>query len=386
MLKRFEPPAPESLRLALLIFDWFPHGGLQRDCLGIARRLRDRGHEVSIFTRSWKGERPADIAVRLRRAQGFTNHGRDRAFAAGVGEALRASAFEGVVGFNRMPGLDVYYAGDPCLAARSEERTWLYRMTPRYRCRAAFERAVFDPGSRTHALLLSELQREAFGRIYRTPQERLHLLPPGIDPACRRPENHAQVRQEVREALGIAATERVLLLVGSRFRVKGVGRAIEALASLPLALRGTTRLLVAGADNPSPYLRQALRQGVGERVHFLGGRDDIPRLLLAADLLLHPARHDNTGQAILEAIVAGLPALATASCGFAAHVARAGAGRVIAEPFTQEALNGALAEMLADTEGLRRQGENGAAYGTREDLYRGLDVAADLIERLAGQR
>ncbi len=374
------------LRLVLLIFDWFPHGGLQRDCLAIAGRLRDRGHEISLFARSWQGAGPAGIAIRLRRAQGFTNHGRDRAFAAGVAEALQAGKFDAVIGFNKTPGLDVYYAGDPCFAARAERRGWLHRLTPRYRSRVAFERAVFDPTARTHALLLSELQLKEYQRIYGTPVERLHLMPPGIDPACKRPDDHAAIRQETRRSLGLAPQDRVLLLVGSRFRTKGVDRAIDALAALPPEQRATTRLLVAGSDHPASWLRRARWEGVGDQVQFLGGRDDVPRLLLAADLLLHPAVHDNTGQAILEAVVAGLPVLATASCGFAPHVERAHAGRVLPEPFHPAALAVLLSEMLADEDARRRWSENGVAYGRAQNLYNGLEIAADLIERIAAQR
>jgi UDP-glucose:(heptosyl)LPS alpha-1,3-glucosyltransferase len=374
------------VRLALLIFDWFPHGGLQRDCIGIAERLRDRGHEVSIFTRTWKGEQPSGIAVRLRRAEGLTNHGRDRAFATGVSEALGQGAFDGVIGFNKMAGLDVYYAGDPCFAARARRHPVLYALTRRHRVRMRMERAVFGPDTRTEILLLSEVQRDAYQRAHGTLANRLHLVPPGIAPACQRPDAYAAIREEARATLGVPAHESVLLLVGSRFRTKGVDRAIAALASLPAEQRARTRLVVVGSDKPERYVRLAKRRGVGERVVFLGGRDDVPRLLLAADLLLHPAVHDNTGQAILEAVVAGLPVLATASCGFARHVELADAGQVLPEPFDQAALNKLLARMLTDKAALKRWSNNGASYGRTQDLYRGLDVAADLIERIVAQR
>lgn len=52
-----------------------------------------------------------------------------------------------VVGFNKMPGLDVYYAADVCYAEKvAREKGFFYRLTPRYRHFAAFERATFARG------------------------------------------------------------------------------------------------------------------------------------------------------------------------------------------------------------------------------------------------
>ena len=79
---------------------------------------------------------------------------------------------------------------------------------------------------------------------------------------------------------------------------------------------------------------------------------------------------------ILEAIVAGLPVLTTASCGYAFHVQDADAGIVIEDPFFQEALNSGLLAMLQNDE--RQQWkENGIRYGTDGDFY-------DMPERVAG--
>src|SRR5262249_17762185 len=130
------------MKIALALFRWFPHGGLQRDCLAIAKALVARGHGVDILCGAWEGPRPDGIGVRVLGVAGATNHGRNRAI------ARRAAALFGdydrVVGCDRMPGLDVYYAADRCFVAEARARHGaLYRLTPRYRAIAAFERAVF---------------------------------------------------------------------------------------------------------------------------------------------------------------------------------------------------------------------------------------------------
>jgi UDP-glucose:(heptosyl)LPS alpha-1,3-glucosyltransferase len=74
---------------------------------------------------------------------------------------------------------------------------------------------------------------------------------------------------------------------------------------------------------------------------------------------------------LLEAVVAGLPVLTTASCGYAFHVENAGAGLVCPEPFAQAQLNARLRAMLeGGREGNRAAWrERGIAYGRTHDLY-----------------
>ena len=125
-------------------------------------------------------------------------------------------------------------------------------------------------------------------------------------------------------------------------------------------------------------LRLAGKFGVGDRVRLLGVREDIPQLMAAADLLVHPARSETTGTVILEALVNGLPVVASAVCGYAEHVTRAGAGAVLPEPFSQSAFIAKLRE--AQDAGLREQwSANAARYGETQDLYRGLSRAASII-------
>jgi len=120
------------------------------------------------------------------------------------------------------------------------------------------------------------------------------------------------------------------------------------------------------------------RLGIADIVSLFPGRDDIPRFLQGADLLLHPARHENTGTIIVEAIVAGLPVLTTATCGYAFHVEAAEAGRVVASPFRQSVLDNTLHEML--TSGMQDEwSANGIRYSQTQDLYSLNEKAANII-------
>jgi UDP-glucose:(heptosyl)LPS alpha-1,3-glucosyltransferase len=96
-----------------------------------------------------------------------------------------------------------------------------------------------------------------------------------------------------------------------------------------------------------------------------------------ADILLHPSVHESAGMVLLEAIVAGLPVLTTANCGYAFHVERAEAGIVCPEPFEQSRLNAALVYML---EGDRSAWTlHGIQYGQQHNLYSMPEAAAAIL-------
>lgn len=377
------------MKLAFCLFKYFPFGGLQRDFLEIAQLCQQRGHEIEVFTRDWRGPIPQGLRVHTVTIHALTNHAKGRLFAKKTLGLLNRGGFDAVIGFNKMPGLDVYYAADPCYQERARQRYrkygFLYRLTPRFRQYMALEKATFDPQAKTEILLLSEAQQEVFMRYYQTPSDRFHLLPPGISNDRRPPTHAAEIRRKVRHEFGLTDEHKLLLTVGSEFKGKGVDRTLRALAVLPHDLRHRTSLLVIGQDRPEPFLRLASKLGLREQFITLSGREDITRFLLAADLLVHPAYCENTGAVILEAMVCGLPVLVTDVCGYAVHVVRAQVGRVLPSPFKQQELDQTLEEMLTSPyrDVLAR---NGIAYGTTEDLYSGLHVAATIIEETARRR
>ncbi len=107
------------------------------------------------------------------------------------------------------------------------------------------------------------------------------------------------------------------------------------------------------------------------------GDEGLAQATAAADLLAHPSRADVTGTVILEAMASGLPVITTAVCGYGEHVVAAGAGVVLAEPFQAADLGWALAQ--ATPERLAVWSANALAYAGRDELYSGLERAADLI-------
>ncbi len=367
------------MKLAFILFKYFPFGGLQRDMRRIAEACQARGHEIHIYTLSWEGERPAGFNIHVLPIKRLSNYRRYSAFHTALQQHLKDDAIDGVIGFNRMPGLDLYYAADPCFREKLiHQRPPLTRLMPRYRHFLAFEEAVFGPESNTDLLMISETQIAHFINHYQTLPERFKCLPPGISRDRIAPDNAEEVRSELRQAFHLSEDDRLIVSIGSGFKTKGLDRSLLAIAALPEQLRQRTQLFVMGNDNPKSFIKQAVKLGIADNFKIMPGRDDIPRFLQGADLLLHPAYYENTGTVLLEALVAGLPVLTTETCGYAKHIEQAQGGLVIPSPFQQDRLNQQLEQMLnpAAREIWRK---NGIAYGQHEDLYSMPEQAAELI-------
>jgi UDP-glucose:(heptosyl)LPS alpha-1,3-glucosyltransferase len=367
------------MKFAFTLIKYFPFGGLQRDFLRIAETCLARGHQVDAFTPDWQGDVPTGLNVAVLRLNAFSNHQRRLALSKEVRRRTRNKGYDAVVGFSKMPGLDYYYAADSCFAERVESKPFWYPYTGRCRSYLALEQAVFAPPAHTQILLLTEKDRDIYRRYYQTPSERFHVLPPGIARDRLPPPNVSAIRRQLRAELKIDADAHMILMVGSGFRTKGTDRAMKAFAALPEAMRCKAVLVIIGRDNFRPFRRLARRLGIEKQIIFFHGRDDIPRFLFSADILLHPAYRENTGTVLIEAMAARLPVLASDVCGYADHVDRADAGQLVPYPFHQATLNQLLAEMLTST---RREawGENGWRYVTRNDVFSLPEKAADIIE------
>ena len=376
------------MKLAFCIFKYYPFGGLERNFIRITEECVRRGHTVSIFTMLWEGEIPDTLSSGCNiiniPAVGVSNHARCASYVSNLSQALDGEEYDLIVGFNRMPGLDLYYCADVCFKADTRKRhSFLYRLTPRYKTYLELEKAVFAPSSATHILALSDIQRQIYQQEYMTPDERFHAVPAGIDKKRIRSCTSDDARVKARSELNVKDSDNILLMVGSDFRRKGVIRSIKAISALPDNLRSSTKLFVVGKGKPKSLLRVAERNGVD--VIFTGAVNNVEEYLAASDILLHPAVSENTGNAIVEALISGTPVIATSNCGYAFHIREADAGKVIdGDSYTQEEFNRALCgaiQLLPSRADVWRA--NAIEYSDKTDFYSRPIAISDIIEERA---
>ena len=335
------------MKFAFIIFKYFPFGGMQRDMLRTANALVARGHQVEIFALSWQGDLPtAAIKVNVLPQKAWFNYQRYQKFIDAAFAHIKNAHFDYIFGYNRMLGLDAHFAADPCFIERMhQQRSFLSRITPRYKWFQRCEEAIFSSTSSTQILAVSLAEMPHFAHWYGTQQARFHYIPPFLSPErfALSPKN--EMRTYLRQQFNFGAEDFVYLLTGSGFAMKGLDRAITALATLPAADLLSTRLIAVGQDNPKEFNALAQKLGVAANVVVSAGRPDIPQLMQGADVCVHPAYRENTGLVILEGMACGAPMLVTASCGYAHFVREADAGLVCEMPFNQIQFNALFAEM-----------------------------------------
>jgi glycosyltransferase involved in cell wall biosynthesis len=132
------------------------------------------------------------------------------------------------------------------------------------------------------------------------PAKRCATVTNGIEPF----EISESDRQSMRAELGIPDDAVVFLMVGRASRYKNFAFAVECLPQLPEHVH-----IVHCGDGPElPALQeQTKRLGLESRMHWLGKRSDVRRIMAASDAAFHPSRGEAMSLALLEAACAGLP-------------------------------------------------------------------------------
>ena len=118
----------------------------------------------------------------------------------------------------------------------------------------------------------------------------------------------------LRRELGFPATASLITSVGNVRRVKGFDVLIQAAAHVCTFIP-EAKFMVVGGVSDRPYYDELLRMveacGLRDRFKFIGHRDNVFSLLCASDVFVLPSRSEGFSNALLEAMAAGLPCIAT---------------------------------------------------------------------------
>lgn len=163
----------------------------------------------------------------------------------------------------------------------------------------------------------------------------------------------AETRRRTRSALGVDESTFVCLYVGRLEAVKGLHTLLNAAARLTDSSRRAMRVFLAGNGSERAALESQCRsQNLAATVTFLGERSDVQDLLNMADAFVMTSRTEGMPMALIEAMAAGLPCVATAVGGI--PVVLGDDAGILVPPEDPGAVAEALTR-LADDDLLRRQ-------------------------------
>jgi glycosyltransferase involved in cell wall biosynthesis len=252
------------------------------------------------------------------------------------------------------------------VAARSLGTPWLSTVHASSWEGSARERAWsrLAAGARRGAdrvIFVSEPARDAYlarlGRRSRARLERrIEVVPNGIGGQA-----ETEARMRMRASLGLSPSERLVVLSAPLRLEKGHLRSFAALRALPDPAAGRTRAVVLG-DGPDRETLQAAAAPLDGAVRWLGHREDVMRVLAAADVVLHTPDTDALPNGLIEAAAAGLPVVATSVGGIPEIVEDGRTGVLLPPEAEPRAIADALARVVGDAE---LRGRMGAAARRR---------------------
>ena len=168
-------------------------------------------------------------------------------------------------------------------------------------------------------------------------------------------------RNRLRDSLGIEKNGFLLLTTGRLTIQKGHTVLLKAIAQNKKRL-STCQFVFAG-DGPQKASLQAEAKalGVEKMVLFLGVRSDIPELLQSADLFVQPSLWEGLSLAMLEALLAGSPVLASKVEGVVDVIENGVSGKLV-EPGNVEELGKAILELLHNPEMRKKMAKAGMRH------------------------
>jgi UDP-glucose:(heptosyl)LPS alpha-1,3-glucosyltransferase len=311
------------VKLAIVRQKYTPFGGAERFVERALEALRARNVDVSIIAREWQGD------IQGLRVNPFYlgRTWRDAGFARGVQRLMKAGRFDLVQSHERIPGCDIYRAGDGVHATWLELRNKpLDRVAPWHRYTLAVEAEMFRHPHLRVVICNSQMVKDDIARRFGVAEEKLQVIYSGVDLDAFHPRLRETQGPALREKVGVGETVPVILFVGSGYQRKGLPTLLYALSRME---RSDARLWIIGRDKHESLMRRlAQTLGVDDRVLFLGAQADVRPFYGAADVFALPTLYDPFPNAALEALACGLPIVTTTTCG-AAELVTAANGAVI---------------------------------------------------------
>ncbi len=209
----------------------------------------------------------------------------------------------------------------------------------------------------------------------------IHVLPFGVDiEPFERP-----IRVDARSVLGLAPDECFLLYAGRLGTEKNLHFLLRAFRRLLDRWPGPhpLRLVLAGGGPHQPIFEQYAQElQLGDRVLFTGfiPREDLVDYYRAADLFVFASKTETQGLVLMEAMAAGLPAVAVRAMGVTDVVFDGETGVLV--PEDEQSFVQAVLELLQDPQRRKRLGENARARARQMSIQHSVAKLLDIFAQL----
>ncbi len=208
--------------------------------------------------------------------------------------------------------------------------------------------------------------------------QKMALVPNGIEVERFAAENSA--RTQVRRELGIPESATVFVSVARLTPVKNHGFLLAGFAKARRSCENAVLLLAGNGECRAQVIQQIRDADLGESVHVLGQRSDVPRLLSASDIFVLTSHYEGNPLSVMEAMASGKPVVSTAVGGVPELVADGSNGLLVpvgdvnslAAALVKLALSGAERQRMSlnALESARSRFDRRTMVSSYADIYR----------------
>ena len=252
---------------------------------------------------------------------------------------------------------------------------------------AALRKAYAWAGRRGQALVAgTRFERGLIAKTFAMPENEITVIPGGVRPipGAEDPAARQEARRALRKELKLGPEAFIALTVGRLSERKGHDSLLGAL-ELCRGETGDVRFVWAGDGERMPRLRQRIDgMGLAGRVFLLGQRDDVSRLLPAADLFVLPSLREAFPNALMEAMAAGLPIVSSDAGGISERLNHGEHG-LLYPAGDEKALAEMLVKALTYGQAMSRLGDNARLRAGEFRMARMTDAFLGLIQKTAAQ-
>ncbi len=311
------------MRLALISQSFEEsRGGAEKFSIALARFLIKKGIEVKLFARKIE---PIDLKfygqeIRIPKKPPFF---RILTLAyTGIYLAKKWKA-DRIFALMPLPKADFYWLAGGVYSnwikmkyPNPVKRTIACLFKPHFLLNASFQKSCITSSSLKKVITNSELEKINALNAFKISSERIVVIPNGVN-LSRFHLSVKKYKKEIRQSLGFAEYDKIILFVGNNFKRKGLETVIKSLARLKdvPSLYKNLHLLVVGKDKTNHFIKLSKQLGVYEKIKFMGYVKEIEKIYGMADIFVFPSQYDSFASVVLEAMACGLPVITTITNG-----------------------------------------------------------------------
>jgi len=326
------------MTIGMVVLDFEMQSGIERATVELSRDFARRGHQVTVFSSSFKTPLTSSMKHVSIPTWELTTSTKLLTFRFMSQSLLANAEFDVLHSQGPITGRFDVITMHSCHRAGMDIRKRNPRMFRTRRnlhiadsIRLTAERNALRRGKYKKIVAVSHGVKRELSEYYDLPEQDIEVIPNGVDlEEYSRATDERKAKRKVE--LGFKPDQVLLIFVANEFDRKGLDYLLQSLTLIKL---DNVLLIVAGGDNPRPFVEYSHKLGVAQKVRFVGLQSSLASYYQASDIFVLPTYYEAFSLATLEAAASGLPLVVTKVNG--------------TEELVREGMNGLFIERDADS-------------------------------------